>query len=77
MYLQELMEEKKTKRQVNAYLKYSGLGLQLLITIGVAGWLGYLLDQYLSLTFPVFMLLLGFLAFAGTIYQLYKTINKE
>jgi len=60
----------------NNYLKYSGLGLQILLTIAVAGWLGYRLDTYLGWKFPVFMVLFGFAAFGGTIYQLYRTINK-
>lgn len=70
-------EEANPKRKVNTYLKYSGLGLQLLLTIGVAGWVGHKLDQYLSIQFPVFLLLFGLGAFAGTIYQLYRSINKE
>ena len=70
-------ENKNLKQEVNSYLKYSGLGLQLLLTIFVAGWVGYKIDEYLSLKFPVFMLLLGFGAFGGTLYQLYKKIKKE
>jgi F0F1-type ATP synthase assembly protein I len=64
------------KKPVNAYLKYSGLAFQLLGAIGVSGWLGYKLDQYLSLKFPAFMMLFGFLAFAGIMYQVYKSINQ-
>jgi F0F1-type ATP synthase assembly protein I len=60
----------------NSYLKYGGLAFQLLGGIGVSGWLGYVLDQYLSFTFPIFMLTFGLLFFVGMIYQLYKTINK-
>lgn len=59
------------------YLKYSNLAIQLLLGIGLAGWLGYLLDQYLSLTFPAFMLTFGFLAFGGMMYQVYQTLNKD
>lgn len=70
-------ENKNLKREVNSYLKYSGLGLQLLLTIFVSGWVGYKIDEYLSLKFPVFMLLFGFGAFGGTLYQLYKKIKKE
>jgi hypothetical protein len=40
------------------------------------GWLGYELDQYLELQLPAFMLLFGFLAFGGMMYQVYKSINK-
>jgi F0F1-type ATP synthase assembly protein I len=58
------------------YLKYSGLAFQLLAAIGVFGWLGYMLDQYLELKLPAFMLLFGFLAFGGMMYQIYKSITK-
>ncbi len=61
----------------NNYLKYSSLGIQLLVAIFFMGWLGYLLDNYLNLKFPVFMLLFGFTAFGGMMYQVYKSINKN
>lgn len=64
-------------KQYNTYLKYSGLAVQLLGAIGIFGWLGHLLDSWLKLQFPAFMLLLGFLAFAGMIFQLYRSINKD
>lgn len=51
--------------------------MQLLGAIGIFGWLGHLLDSWLKLQFPAFMLLLGFLAFAGMIFQLYRSINKD
>ena len=60
----------------NTYLKYSGLAIQLLVVMGVFGWLGYMLDQYLRIKFPAFMLLFGFLAFGGMMYQVYRSINR-
>ncbi|HEX5171165.1 MAG TPA: AtpZ/AtpI family protein [Cyclobacteriaceae bacterium] len=68
---------KSPKEEFNSYLKYSGLGLQLLLTILVAGWVGYKIDGYLSLKFPAFMLLLGLTAFAGSLYQVYRNIRKD
>jgi F0F1-type ATP synthase assembly protein I len=64
------------KKPINAYLKYSGLAFQLLGSIGVFGWLGYKLDQFLSLKFPAFMLLFGLLAFGGMMYQVYRSLNQ-
>ena len=58
MGLTEPSPNKKLKTY-NSYLKYSSFGLQLLAAIGVFGWLGYKLDQYLNLKFPAFMLLFG------------------
>jgi F0F1-type ATP synthase assembly protein I len=63
------------KQTVNSYLKYCGLAFQLMGAIGVFGWLGYKLDQRLSFTFPVFMLLFGFLAFGAMMVQLYRSLK--
>jgi F0F1-type ATP synthase assembly protein I len=61
----------------NSYLKYSSLAIQLLAAIGVFGWLGYKLDQYLNIKFPAFMLLFGLAAFGGMMYQVYRSINRD
>ena len=66
----------KKSNQTNSYLRYSGLGIQLLAAIGVAGWAGYELDRYLQIKFPAFLLLFGFLAFGGMMYQIYRSINR-
>jgi len=63
-------------KSVNTYMKYSGLAFQLLAAIGIFGWLGYKLDQYLGLEFPAFMLLFGFLAFGTMLYKTYKSLNQ-
>ncbi len=61
----------------NSFLKYSGFAFQLLGGIGVAGWLGYKLDKYLGLDFPIFMLSFVVLMFAGMLFQMYRQLNKE
>jgi F0F1-type ATP synthase assembly protein I len=67
----------KKLNRYNTYLRYSGLGLQLLLTIGVSGWLGYKLDQYVGNKYPLFMLLLGFMGFAGSMYNIYRSIKRQ
>jgi hypothetical protein len=67
----------KKSKPYNTYLKYSGLAVQLFATIGFFGWLGHKLDQYLHLSFPVFLLLFGFSAFGGMMFQLYRSINRD
>jgi len=76
MALEEPSSNPKLK-PYNNYLKYSSLAIQLLAAMGIMGWLGYKLDEYLQLKFPAFMLLFGFLAFGGMMYQVYKSITKE
>jgi F0F1-type ATP synthase assembly protein I len=67
----------KKLNRYNSYLKYSGLALQLLVTIAVCGWLGYKADQYMGNKYPIFMLLLGFFGFAGIMYQIYRSVNRQ
>lgn len=76
MALPEPSDNPKSK-PYNSYLKYSGLAVQLLGAIGIFGWLGWLLDQYLEFKFPVFMLLFGFSGFAGMMVQVYRSINQD
>ncbi|MBI3220697.1 MAG: AtpZ/AtpI family protein [Bacteroidetes bacterium] len=60
----------------NKFLKYSSLGLQLLAMIGAAGWIGFQIDSYLHLSFPVFLLGLILIAFVGMMYKLYRSLNE-
>lgn len=70
------MEDNQNK-PVNNFLKYSGLGIQMLASIGVGAWLGMKLDQYLELKFPVFLLTFVFVIFGGMMYQLYRSLNND
>ncbi len=77
MGLQEPSPRKKLKTISNSYLKYSSLGLQLFAAIGLFGWAGYKLDQYLNIGFPAFMLFFGFAAFGGMMYKVYRSVNQD
>gem|GEM_PF-224243 len=71
------LQQMTGKKSDNSFLKYGGLGLQLLATIGIAGWIGYEIDGYLHLEFPAFMLTFILASFAGMMYRLYKSLNGE
>jgi hypothetical protein len=58
-------------------LRFGGFAFQLLGGIGLSGWLGHKLDQYLQLKFPVFLLLFAILVFAGMLYQMSRKLNEE
>ena len=59
------------------FLRYSQLGIQLLLTIGLAAWGGYALDKYLGFKFPVFLLTGVFVSFGGCMYMLYRALNND
>jgi hypothetical protein len=74
---QEPSQPNKKLNPYNSYLKYSGLAIQLLVVIGLFGWIGYRIDRWLELKFPAFLLLLGFASFGAMMYQIYRSINRE
>jgi hypothetical protein len=65
------------EKQPNSFIKYGGLGLQMLATLGIGAWLGLKLDQYLELKYPVFLITFIFVLFGGLMFQLYRTLNKD
>ncbi|WP_333609604.1 AtpZ/AtpI family protein [Arsukibacterium sp.] len=73
---QEPSQDQKPK-PYNSYLKYSSLAVQLAVTIGLFAWLGYKIDEWLNLKYPIFLIVFVFVAFAGMMYQLYKSIDKS
>lgn len=74
--MEPVASDPKKRKPSNDFLKYSSLGIQLVAGIGLAGWLGYKLDEHLELKFPVFLLSFVLLTFCGMMYQLYRSINK-
>ena len=64
-------------RQVNQYLKYSGMALQLFVLLAAGAWLGQLLDKKLGTSQPYFTILL-ILLFGGVFfYRLIKDLNRK
>jgi len=66
----------KEEKSPNNFLKYSNLGLQLLLVIGVSSWIGLKIDKYLGFKFPVFLLTLMLVSLAGMMYKLYRSLNE-
>lgn len=69
--------EKQEKAGPPAYLRYSGLAFEMVATIGLATYGGYLLDDYMGLKFPVFLLSFAMLSLAGSMYLLIKRLPKD
>ena len=63
----------ESSRDLAKYLRYSHLGLQLLVSFCIFTGLGYWLDRKLG-TLPLFMLLGLAIGFAGGTYSVYKDL---
>ncbi len=80
MQLPKQPTDPKTKSQSpsNKILQYSGLGFQMLATIGLATWLGIKLDGWLEMKrFPAFTILFVLMAVIGSLISLIRGLIKE
>jgi len=71
---------KKDKPKQSAYLKYSSLGFQMAITIGLGAWLGSYLDGKYKTEKPYYTIAIILLSIFIALYQVIKevmTLNKE
>lgn len=62
---------KQNKASVDL-LRYAGLGAQILVSIGIAVFVGLKADKWLKLSFPLLVWLLPLLVVSTMIYKLIK-----
>lgn len=66
----------KNKSSVNAYMKYSGMGIQMALIILVLSFLGVKLDGFLK-TKPVFTIILSLAAVILAMYVFIRQVSNE
>lgn len=74
---QNKSENNKSKAPRNLLLYYSGMAFQFLAVIGLMVFIGLKADQYLDVSFPIFIWLLPLVIIAGLIFKAVRdTSNK-
>lgn len=74
-YKQDRKQEPLSNKQL--LVRYAGLATQLLVSLGIAVFIGYKLDKWLSFRTPLLVWLLPLLILAGIIYQVLKDTSKK
>ena len=65
------------KSTQNDLLKYAGLGSQILVSLGIAVFIGYKVDKWLKIPLPLLVWLLPLAVLIGMIYKLIKETSKR
>lgn len=68
--------EKKQSKPLNAYAKYSGLGIQMAVIIGGGCYGGYKLDEYYKNTTPILTIILSLVSIGLAMYIVLKDFIK-
>lgn len=72
-----MKESKKKKQQFDNFIKYSNIGMQMLVIIAAGVFGGYKLDTWMKNKFPVFLILLSTIALAAAIYHAIRDFLKK
>ena len=70
-------EKPSSPKPPNNYIKYSNMGFQMLVIIGIGVWGGIKLDQMTHLKFPVFTIVLSLIAVVVAIYFVVRDLLKK
>jgi len=62
-------EQKKKSKSLNNYGRYSSLAFQMIVILGLGVWGGIKLDGLLHLSFPIFTVILSFIAVLLALYS--------
>ena len=65
------------KRNTTNFVKYTGLGFQMLATIGICAFAGYKIDEYRDSEKLIFTALLGLLGVVASLYQVVRQLNSK
>ena len=74
--MQKNLKEKAPVKPLNAYAKYSSLGIQMALIIGGGCYGGYKLDEYFKTVTPIFTIILSLLSIALAMYIVLKDFIK-
>lgn len=72
----EQNQNRKPQKPLNAYARYSSLGLQMAVIIAGGTYGGHKLDEYYRNETPVFTIVLSLLSIAIALYLILKDLIK-
>jgi uncharacterized membrane protein YhiD involved in acid resistance len=67
-----MMSPQQSNNNNKDLMRYAGLATQMLISLGIAVFIGLKADKWLKLSFPILSWLLPLLVLAAIIYQIIK-----
>jgi type IV secretory pathway TrbD component len=65
------------QRNNNDLMRYAGMGAQIFASLGIAVFVGYKIDKWLAISFPILVWLLPVLVLTVFIYKLIKETSKR
>jgi F0F1-type ATP synthase assembly protein I len=74
--MKEPENSKRPKKSFDDFIRYSSLAFEMIAIMGIGVFIGYLIDDWLKLSFPAFTLGLMILSVVAAIYHAIKNFLK-
>ncbi|RFS17941.1 AtpZ/AtpI family protein [Emticicia sp. C21] len=71
------MEENNDMKNTKTWLKFTQIGLQMILTIGLGTWFGYWLDERVAHKTPVWTLVLSLTSIGVSLYNVIRQLPKQ
>ncbi len=68
-------QEKKGKGQLNTYARFSGIGFQMIVIIGLGVYLGIKLDENYPNDYSLFTIILSLISIGIALYSVIKQVT--
>ncbi|GAA4320868.1 AtpZ/AtpI family protein [Compostibacter hankyongensis] len=65
------------KPETKSWIRYAGLGTEMLAMLGLATWLGYKLDRWMELRFPIFLLIFPLAALTVFLWKVIRATGRR
>ena len=69
-------QEQKPKERLNTFAQFSGIGFQMLVTIGLGVFAGVKMDEYYPNQYSTFTIIFSLAAIAISLYNVIKQATK-
>ncbi|MDF3078106.1 MAG: hypothetical protein K0S09_1995 [Sphingobacteriaceae bacterium] len=67
----------KQKKPLDSYIRYSGVGFQMIAIIGICTFIGYKIDQYRGSEQLIFSAVFGLIGVCVSLYVVIKSLNNN
>jgi len=71
-----MLNQKQTSNKKEV-MRYAGLGTQIFVSLGLAAFLGYKIDQWLNTSLPLLAGILPLIVLCVILYKLFKETSKR
>jgi F0F1-type ATP synthase assembly protein I len=74
---QDKQDNIEVRKELSSYVRYSGMGFQMIAVIGIFMFIGYKIDQWLEAEKLLFTAIFGMLGVCASLYLIIRSLKNK